>query len=178
MEQKNRRISTRQLVSMAMLGAISIVLVAVIHFPLIPAAAFLEYDPADIPILICAFAYGPLAGLLLTVVVCFIQGFTVSAQSGIIGIVMHIFATGCCVLVTGNIYKRNKTRKTAVIALILGALVLMNMIFTPLFMGAPLETVLALMIPAIIPFNVLKAGINGVITFFLYKSISHLMKGN
>lgn len=80
MEQKNRRISTRQLVSMAMLGAISIVLVAVIHFPLIPAAAFLEYDPADIPILICAFAYGPLAGLLLTVVVCFIQGFTVSAQ--------------------------------------------------------------------------------------------------
>lgn len=123
MEQKNRRISTRQLVSMAMLGAISIVLVAVIHFPLIPAAAFLEYDPADIPILICAFAYGPLAGLLLTVVVCFIQGFTVSAQSGIIGIVMHIFATGCCVLVTGNIYKRNKTRKTAVIALILGALV-------------------------------------------------------
>ena len=65
MEQKNRRISTRQLVSMAMLGAISIVLVAVIHFPLIPAAAFLEYDPADIPILICAFAYGPLAGLLL-----------------------------------------------------------------------------------------------------------------
>ena len=44
MEQKNRRISTRQLVSMAMLGAISIVLVAVIHFPLIPAAAFLEYD--------------------------------------------------------------------------------------------------------------------------------------
>lgn len=55
---------------------------------------------------------------------------------------------------------------------------LMNMIFTPLFMGAPLETVLALMIPAIIPFNVLKAGINGVITFFLYKSISHLMKGN
>lgn len=144
----------------------------------------MEYDPADIPILICAFAYGPLAGLLLTVVVCFIQGFTVSAQSGIIGIVMHIFATGCCVLVTGNIYKRNKTRKTAVIALILGALVqtaamvLMNMIFTPLFMGAPLETVLALMIPAIIPFNVLKAGINGVITFFLYKSISHLMKGN
>lgn len=111
MEQKNRRISTRQLVSMAMLGAISIVLVAVIHFPLIPAAAFLEYDPADIPILICAFAYGPLAGLLLTVVVCFIQGFTVSAQSGIIGIVMHIFATGCCVLVTGSIYIIKETRR-------------------------------------------------------------------
>lgn len=184
MANENKRISTRQLVSMAMLGAISIVLVAAVHFPLIPAAAFLEYDPADIPILICAFAYGPMAGFLLTAVVSIIQGMTVSAQSGIIGIIMHIFATGFCVLVAGNIYKRNKTKKTAVIALFFGAItqtaamVLMNMIFTPLFMGAPLEVVLSMMIPAIIPFNALKAGINCAITFFLYKSISHLLKGN
>lgn len=180
----SNKISTRQLVSMAMLGAISIVLVSVVHFPLIPAAAFLEYDPADIPILICAFAYGPMAGFLLTVVVSFIQGMTVSAQSGIIGIIMHIFATGFCVLVAGNIYKRNKSRKTAIFALICGAIVqtlamvVMNMIFTPLFMGAPLEVVMSMMVPAIIPFNALKATINGVITFFLYKSISHLIKGH
>lgn len=77
-----KKVSTRQLVSMAMLGAISIVLVSVVHFPLIPAAAFLEYDPADIPILIGTFAYGPLAGLLMTIVVSIIQGVTVSAQSG------------------------------------------------------------------------------------------------
>ena len=184
MASDNKKISTRQLVSMAMLGAISIVLVSAIHFPLIPAAAFLEYDPADIPILICAFAYGPMAGLLLTVVVSFIQGMTVSAQSGIIGIIMHIFATGFCVLVAGNIYKKNKTKKTAVIALICGAIVqtlamiVMNMIFTPLFMGAPLEVVMSMMVPAIIPFNGLKAGINCAITFFLYKSISHLIKGH
>ena len=98
--------------------------------------------------------------------------------------IMHIFATGFCVLVAGTIYKRHKTRKVAVIALICGAIVqtlamvLMNMVFTPLFMGAPLETVLAMMIPAIIPFNALKAGINCTITFFLYKSISHLIKGH
>ncbi len=184
MASENKKISTRQMVSMAMLGAISIVLVYLIHFPLIPAAAFLEYDPADIPILICAFAYGPGAGFLLTVVVSFIQGFTVSAQSGIIGVIMHIFATGFCVLVAGHIYKRNKTRKTAVIALICGAItqtlamIVMNMIFTPLFMGAPLEVVMSMMIPAIIPFNALKAGINCAVTFFLYKSISHLIKGH
>lgn len=184
MASENKRISTRQLVSMAMLGAISLVLVSVVHFPLLPAAAFLEYDPADIPILICAFAYGPSAGVLLTVVVSFIQGMTVSAQSGIIGIVMHIFATGFCVLAAGHIYKRNKTRKTAVVALACGAvvqtaaMVLMNMVFTPLFMGAPLETVLAMMLPVIMPFNALKAGINCIITFFLYKSISHLIKGH
>lgn len=179
-----KKVSTRQLVSMAMLGAISIVLVSVVHFPLIPAAPFLEYDPADIPILIGTFAYGPLAGLLMTIVVSVIQGVTVSAQSGPIGVIMHIFATGFCVLVAGGIYSRNKTKKTAIVALVFGALVqtlamvLMNMIFTPLFMGTPLETVLAMMVPAIIPFNLLKAGINCVITFLLYKSISHLLKGN
>ncbi|MBQ3615582.1 MAG: hypothetical protein II993_06285 [Anaerotignum sp.] len=57
-------------------------------------------------------------------------------------------------------------------------MIVMNMIFTPLFMGAPLEVVMSMMIPAIIPFNALKAGINCVITFFLYKSIAHLIKGH
>jgi riboflavin transporter FmnP len=176
--------NTAKLAKMAMLVAISIVLVMIIHFPIFPMVAFLEYDPADIPIMICAFAYGPAAGFILTAVVSFIQGMTVSAQSGIIGIIMHIFATGCCVLVAGNIYKRNKSKKTAIFALICGAIaqtlamVVMNMIFTPLFMGAPLEVVMSMMIPAIIPFNALKAGINGAITFFLYKSISHLIKGH
>ena len=46
----------RKLATMAMLVAISIVLVYLIHFPIFPGAAFLEYDPADIPILIGAFA--------------------------------------------------------------------------------------------------------------------------
>ncbi|KXL54090.1 riboflavin transporter RibU [Anaerotignum neopropionicum] len=179
-----KKMSTRIMVSLAMLAAISVVLVAVIHFPLIPAAAFLEYDPADIPILIGAFAFGPVAGLLLAIVVSVIQGITVSAASGPIGIVMHIFATGACAFVAGSIYKRNKTRKNAVIALIAGALVqtvamvIMNMIFTPLFMNVPLEKVIGMLVPIIIPFNLLKAGINCTMTFFLYKSISHLIKGN
>ncbi|MDD3393667.1 MAG: ECF transporter S component [Anaerotignum sp.] len=182
--KNNRKMSTRVMVSLAMLAAISVVLVAAIHFPLIPAAAFLEYDPADIPILIGAFAFGPVPGLLLAIVVSVVQGLTVSAGSGIIGIVMHIFATGGCAFVAGSIYKRNKTRKNAVLALLAGALVqtvamvIMNMIFTPLFMGQPLEVVLAMLVPIIIPFNLLKAGINCTMTFLLYKSISHLLKGN
>ena len=50
-KQKNVRLA-----KMAMLVAISIVLVMIIHFPIFPAVAFLEYDPADIPILIGTFA--------------------------------------------------------------------------------------------------------------------------
>ena len=112
----------RKLVTMAMLAALSIVLVYVIHFPIFPAASFLEYDPADIPILIGTFAYGPLAGVLLTVVVSVIQGMTVSSGSGLMGIAMHIFATSILVLVAGNIYRVKHTKKGAVLALICGVL--------------------------------------------------------
>ncbi len=179
-----KRSSIKKLTALGMLGAISIILVYLVHFPILPAVAFMEYDPADVPILIATFAYGPVAGFLLTVVVSVVQGVTVSAASGgPIGVIMHILATGSCVLVAGAIYNKNKTRKTAILALTVGAviqtlaMVIMNMIFTPLFMGAPLESVMALMLPGIIPFNLLKAGINCMITFVLYKSISHLLKG-
>ena len=83
MAMKSEKI--RKLVTMAMLAALSIVLVYVVHFPIFPAAPFLEYDPADIPILIGTFAYGPVAGIILTVVVSVIQGMTVSASSGFMG---------------------------------------------------------------------------------------------
>lgn len=181
---RKKRNNVRKLTALGMLGAISLILVATVHFPIIPAAPFLEYDPADVPILIGTFAFGPVAGFLLTVVVSLIQGMTVSAASGgPIGIIMHIFATGSCVLIAGNIYRRNKTRKTAAIALFVGALVmtgamvLMNLILTPIFLGTSMEEVIPMLLPAIVPFNLIKAGLNCIITFVLYKSISHLLKG-
>ncbi len=165
------------LAKMGMLVAISIVLVYFIHFPIFPAVSFMEYDPADIPILIGTFAFGPLGGLLLTVVTAVIQGVTVSAASGAYGIIMHVIATGVLVLVAGSIYKFNKTRKGAVIALVAGilamaaAMVGANLIITPLFMGVPRSMVWDLM-PFIAGFNLIKAGVNGLVTFVLYKRVS------
>ena len=43
---------TKQLTVLAMLTAIGAVLITLVHFPLFPSAAFLQYDPADVPILI------------------------------------------------------------------------------------------------------------------------------
>lgn len=172
---------TRMLVQMGVLAAMSVLLVYLIHFPIFPAAPFLEYDPADIPILIGTFMFGPLGGLVVTAVSCILQGVTVSSASGIIGILMHFFATGSFVLVAGNIYKRNRTRKGAVIALVSGAItmtvtmVLWNLVMTPIFMGTPREAVVALLVPAIIPFNLVKAGANSVVTFIVYKSVSRIL---
>lgn len=160
-----RKQNVRKLTALGMLGAISLILVATVHFPIIPAAPFLEYDPADVPILIGTFAFGPVAGFLLTVVVSIIQGMTVSAASGgPIGIIMHIFATGSCALIAGAL-------------VMTGAMVLMNLVLTPIFLGTSMEEVIPMLLPAIIPFNLIKAGLNCAITFVLYKSISHLLKG-
>lgn len=171
------KMTTTRLAKMAMLVAMSIVLVAIIHFPIFPAVAFLEYDPADIPILIGTFAFGPLAGFILTVVTSVIQGVTVSAASGVYGILMHIIATSALVIVAGIIYRRNKTKKSAAIAILCGVaamtivMVGANMVITPIFMGVPRSVVWELM-PFIVAFNAIKAGINGIVTFLVYKRIS------
>ena len=139
--------STLKLAKMGMLVAISLVLVTLIHFPIFPAAPFLEYDPADIPIFMGTFAFGPLAGLAITVVTSVIQGVTVSAAGGWFGIVMHILATGSFVLVAGLIYRFKKNRKGAVVALAAGTVTLTavmgvaNVILDPIFFGMPVEAV-------------------------------------
>mgnify|MGYP003377469453 CR=1 FL=1 len=173
----NNKQKSVKLAKMAMLVAISIVLVMIVHFPLFPAVAFLEYDPADVPILIGTFAFGPVAGIILTAVTSLIQGFTVSVQSGAYGIIMHIIATTVLVTVAGVIYRKHKTKKTAVIGLIAGTLAMAvvmffaNMVITPKFTGMPLEAIMKLM-PFILLFNIAKAGINSAVTFILYKRIS------
>jgi len=175
----NRSEKTTKLTKMAMLAAFSVVLVLLIRIPY-PPAPFLVYDPADIPIFIGTFAFGPLAGFALTFVVSFIQAFFLGGD-GIIGFFMHLVSTGSFVLLAGWIYKRNNTRKTAVIALICGtifmtvSMVFWNLLITPIFLGVPREAVIAMLGTVIIPFNLLKASINSVVTFLTYKSIARFL---
>ena len=167
---------------MAMLTALSIVLVTNIHLPLIPAAPFLEYDPADIPVLICAMMFGPVSGIITLLTVCIIQALTVSASSGIIGFFMHFIASSVLVLVASGIYNRKKTHLSLIIGLVTGSIAMtvvmipLNLVFTGIFMGAGTQAVVGMLIPAIIPFNILKAGINSAITFAVFTPISHILK--
>ena len=113
--------NTKKLATIAVLASLSVVLVWLVHFPIFPAVPFLEYDPADVAILICGFAYGPLAGLIATLAAALVQGFTVSAQSGLYGILMHVISTGTLMAVSSLIYNRQKTRKRAAIGIACGA---------------------------------------------------------
>lgn len=176
------RESTKRLVRLGVLAAISLLLIYLIRIPLFPSAAFLEYDMADVPILIATFLFGPWWGLALTAVVSVLQWLLVSQASGFIGALMHFFATGAYVLIAGYIYGRFHTRKGAIIALLSGAVAMilmmipLNLIFTVHFMGAPKEVVVGMLGPIIIPFNAIKAGINGLLTFVLYKATAYVLR--
>ena len=172
------------MVKLGMLTALSIILVYAIHFPIFPAASYLEYDMADVPILIGTFLYGPWWGLALTAVVSLLQWLLVSPQSLWVGAVMHFFATGSYVVAAGLIYSKHRTRTAAIFGMALGAIlqtlmmIPMNLIFTVHFFGVPKETVIALLPTAIIPFNAIKTVANSIITFLLYKRVAKLFEKN
>lgn len=123
------------------------------------------------------FAFGPGAGLLVTLIVSAIQAFVLGG-AGVYGFLMHMIATGLFVIVAGFMYRHKKTKKEAIMALTAGVVVtviamcVFNYFITPLYMGVPTDAVLAMIPTVIIPFNILKAGINALITFFVYKRIS------
>ena len=80
------------------------------------------------------------------------------------------------------IYKKNRTLAGAVTGLIIGALgstaimLLWNYLITPLYMGVPRSEVAKLLIPALLPFNLLKTGLNAAFTMLLYKPIINALK--
>lgn len=172
--------SIRHISVIGIMAALSVVLVLLIHFPMF--APFLEYDPADIPILITTFLYGPVTGFVITIITSVVQGVTVSADKGIYGIIMHMISTGTFALVAGLIYSRRKTLKRAVIALAAGTLCVCavmcaaNTLVIPLFNpGMTSKDVLGMLLPVVVPFNLIKCLINSAVTFLVYKPISKLV---
>lgn len=168
-----RRISTKQLATLAILAAIAYVIMVVGRIPIV---LFLKYDPKDVIIAISGFIYGPFSAFAISVVVSFIEMVTVS-DTGPWGLLMNILSTCAFVCPAAFIYKRRHTIKGAVLGLVVGGvlvivvMMLWNYLVTPFYMGVPREKVAELLIPAFLPFNALKAGLNGTITVLLYKPV-------
>lgn len=181
-----RNPKVEKLVKMALLCAMSVALMYVVRFPLM--LAYLEYDMADVPMLIGAFIYGPFWGLLLVGIVSALQALTVSAASGWIGFVMHFVATGAYVLVAGTIYRTRRTLGGALWGLLFGSLAMilimvpMNLYLSPLFLvSAEMDYAAAQqsirgILWSFVAFNAIKTGINSAVTYFLYKPVSRLFK--
>lgn len=176
------KIQVRKMVTMAILAALSLVLISFTRFPILPAAPYLKYDAADIPFLIGGFVYGPVAGLLITLVATFIQAMTYDAGDGLVGFAMHFIASGTLVVVSSLIYTKMKTFKGAIIGLILGCLSMIaimipaNLIISTNFYGMTYQAVLAMLVPVLIPFNAIKSVANSILVMIVYKSLRRVIR--
>ena len=175
--QNTNKWETRQLVTMALMCAIAS-LVSFIQIPIIPAAPFLTYDPSLMPAMVCGFAYGPGAGIAVGSIAAVIHGLITGDW---VGSLMNICAAVFFVLPAALVYAKKRTFKGAVIGLVLGVLlatagsVASNLTIGVWFWYGSADVIMPLLVPAVLPFNLVKAGLNSVLTMAVYKAVSNLI---
>ncbi|WP_455721314.1 ECF transporter S component [Agathobacter sp.] len=193
---QNTKVNVRLIVGTGMLSALAFVL-QYLEFPLPIMPGFIKFDFSDLPALIGAFAYGPVAGILVEFIKnllhCTVtQSFTVGELSNFI---LGAIFTGTA----GLIYKKNKTKKGAVIGAIVGSLA-MGIISFPsnLFVVypaynkfMPMDAIIGMyseILPSVgklwqallifnVPFTIVKGLVSTLITVLIYKRISPILKG-
>jgi riboflavin transporter FmnP len=174
--------NTKKLVTLAMLAAVSYIIVALFRVPVFPPPVdFLKLEIKDVVVAIGGFLYGPLSALLISAVVSLVEMITVST-TGPIGAVMNLLSTCSFACTAAFIYKHRRTLPGALVGLICGSvamtvvMLLWNWLITPLYMGYPRAAVEAMLIPYFLPFNALKAGLNTALTMVLYKPIANTLR--
>lgn len=169
------RWSTRRIAVYALFVALSMA-VSFIEFPLIPGVPWLKYDPSGIVSLVAGFAYGPAAAAIVSVL-----GFVPHVFADPWGSLMAIAVALAMSVPAALVYRRMRTRRGALAGSIVGAVVALvvaiigNLLVTPIYAHMTVEQVAAMIVPALLPFNLAKLAVHGVVTFLIYKPISNLL---
>ena len=189
---------TKYIAFVAMAAAVGGVLMC-LELPLFFAPSFYKLDFSELPVLIASFYLGPVAGVtteLLKVVIKLLLKGTTTAFVGDFA----NFVVGCTfVLPASIIYHTHKTKKTAIVGMATGTLImtifgsLFNAVyllptFSALF-GMPMEAIIGmaqevnpaitnvstLVLMAVVPFNLLKGIVVSTITYLLYKRLERVL---
>lgn len=195
-EKRRKRSTLRYITATAVLSALSTVLMMLsFSVPFMPS--FLKLDFSELPALIASFSMGPVSGVL----VCLIKNLLnlPFSTTGGVGELCNFLLGACFVLPAGLIYRFRKNRRAALLAALLGALVmafaslpLNYFISYPMYMKfLPLEQIIGLyqaIFPGVnglfqcllifnVPFTFLKGLLDTILTFLVYKHISPLIHG-
>lgn len=142
----------------------------------VPLVLFLKYDPKDVIIAMGGFLLGPSAALSIAVAVSLAEMLTVSETGGW-GLLMNVLSSCCFACTAACIHQRRRSLRGAAGGLLWGwgcmALVmpLWNYLIAPIYMGLPREAVGALLLPAFLPFNLIKGGLNTAAALLLYRPV-------
>jgi len=168
---------TNKLTVLAMLSAVACVVMLLVRINFMPAAPFLVYDPKDIIIAIGGFIAGPMAVIVMSLIVSFVEMITVSAD-GWVGFAMNVLSSCSFALPAAIIYKKVHTLKGALIGLIAGwlfvtaVMIMWNYIITPVYRGFPREVIVPMLPTVFLPFNLIKYGLGAATAMLVYKPLS------
>jgi len=177
MNQSNTKLS--KMIKISLLGAIAVVLMF-IEFPVLIAFPWLKMDLSELPVLMGAFAFGPVAGIVIEALKIVLHLLLKGTSTGFVGEIAN-FIVGISLIVPASyIYQRNKSKKTAIIGMIVGAItmevvgIIANVYFLLPAFGMTLnaEQTIQYVTAGLLPFNGLKAILVSVVTFVVYKKVS------
>lgn len=196
---RERILSTRKVAMIGIFSAVSAVLMTM-EVPVPFAPPFYKIDLSELPILIIAFAYGPVAGVMTEFVKILLKLVIKSTSTAFVGELAN-FTVGCAlVLPAGIVYLKRKTRRMAVLSCMSGifCMTVFGSIFNAVYLlpkfselyGIPLETIIGMgtainpaitgvetmALFAVAPLNLLKGGIVSLFTVLLYKRLSPILK--
>ncbi|MDO5293617.1 MAG: ECF transporter S component [bacterium] len=198
---QTRVFSTRNLVLMGMLGALSAVLM-LFKFPVPFALSFYTIDFSEVPVLIGAFALSPVAGVIIELIKNLLNLLINGTQTAGVGELANFISGSILVFTAATIYRRNRSRNGAVIGLTVATIVMsIASCFINYFVTLPVYFVafgmnwdtimnmsqaisdsitnpLMFLVLSVLPFNLLKCGLSSLITLLLYKHVSPILKGS
>lgn len=168
--------TTRKLTMTAMLCALAYTAAAAGRVPLV---LFLKYDPKDVVIVIGGFLFGPGASCSIAGIVSLMEMFTIS-ENGFLGFLMNVVSSCSFACTAAWFYRKRRDWSGAVCGLLcgwgcmVGVMLLWNYLLAPVYMGCSRQAVVELLIPAFLPFNLIKGGFNALIAALLYKPMKYL----
>lgn len=195
---RNNLLTTRNMVVIAILGAVAGLLMLV-ELPLtFVAPNFYKLDISEVPVMIGTFALGPVAGVLVELVKLLVKFVIKGSSTGGVGELAN-FLIGCALVIpAGLIYQRKKTKKRAMIGMGAGVLTMaaaglvMNaLVLLPFYAKMmPIERIIAagaaifpqidsvwsFALWCVVPFNLIKGAVVFLLTMLLYKRVSRLIK--
>ena len=119
--------AARRLTGIAMLSAVAFAL-QFLEFPIPIMPAFIKLDFSDLPELLAAFAYGPLAGVAVAGIKNLIH--LPLSSSMYVGELSNFLLGAVLSVAAGAIYKKHKTKRGALAAAVLSA-VIMGLVSVP-----------------------------------------------
>ncbi|UXZ09780.1 ECF transporter S component [Clostridium perfringens] len=178
-QNENKNLNTNRFIKLSLLSAIAVILMY-IDFPVIPIFPWLKIDLSDVPALMGAFAFGPLAGVIIELMKNLLILIVKGTGTGFVGELANFLVGVALVWPAALVYKKNKTKKTAILGMVLGVLcievvgILANVyLLLPAYgMAMSKAELMQYVTVGLIPFNGIKSILVCGITYALYKKVS------